>query len=253
MNASDPLSLNLYTYCCNNPVMYVDPSGCLTIAQYPNFILKVGIEGLKITAENLSASAIWNVIQKVTSSVSAIYTVGKALVSNEISINNLISVMGQSVWDGLSGDLRYLINNYTLFDPNTELTDSQLDDLATRTAGAYEETVQFATILHSTVKLAKKLVSVSKTYKWGNSDTLIDHYNRHGADFNAKSYQDYAKKANSFYNNRSKYQVKIDNDGIIRVYDPQTNSFGSYNADGTTKTFFKPSGRQSYFDRQPGK
>ncbi len=28
MDASDPLSLNLYTYCCNNPVMYVDPSGC---------------------------------------------------------------------------------------------------------------------------------------------------------------------------------------------------------------------------------
>ena len=27
MDASDPLSLNLYTYCCNNPVMYVDPSG----------------------------------------------------------------------------------------------------------------------------------------------------------------------------------------------------------------------------------
>ena len=78
--------------------MYVDPSGCLTIAQYPNFILKVGIEGLKITAENLSASAIWNVIQKVTSSVSAIYTVGKALVSNEISINNLISVVGWSFW-----------------------------------------------------------------------------------------------------------------------------------------------------------
>ena len=27
MDASDPLSLNLYAYCCNNPVMYVDPSG----------------------------------------------------------------------------------------------------------------------------------------------------------------------------------------------------------------------------------
>ena len=27
MNASDPLSLNLYTYCFNNPIMYVDPSG----------------------------------------------------------------------------------------------------------------------------------------------------------------------------------------------------------------------------------
>ena len=27
MDASDPLSLNLYTYCFNNPVMYADPSG----------------------------------------------------------------------------------------------------------------------------------------------------------------------------------------------------------------------------------
>lgn len=27
MDTSDPLSLNLYTYCCNNPVMYVDSSG----------------------------------------------------------------------------------------------------------------------------------------------------------------------------------------------------------------------------------
>ena len=27
MDASDPLSLNLYTYCCNNPVQYKDPSG----------------------------------------------------------------------------------------------------------------------------------------------------------------------------------------------------------------------------------
>ena len=27
MDSSDPLSLNLYTYCANNPVMYIDPSG----------------------------------------------------------------------------------------------------------------------------------------------------------------------------------------------------------------------------------
>ena len=27
MDTGDPLSLNLYAYCCNNPVMYVDPSG----------------------------------------------------------------------------------------------------------------------------------------------------------------------------------------------------------------------------------
>ncbi len=31
MDTSDPLSLNLYTYCCNNPVLYVDPHGNFAI------------------------------------------------------------------------------------------------------------------------------------------------------------------------------------------------------------------------------
>ena len=35
MDTSDPLSLNLYTYCFNNPVMYVDPSGCWNIPIFP--------------------------------------------------------------------------------------------------------------------------------------------------------------------------------------------------------------------------
>lgn len=46
--------------------------------------------------------------------------------------------------------------------------------------------------------------------------------------------------------------MKTDMDGIIRVYDPETNTFGSYNSDGTTRTFFKPRGGQKYFDNQPG-
>jgi hypothetical protein len=34
---------------------------------------------------------------------------------------------------------------------------------------------------------------------------------------------------------------------VIRVYDPETNTFASYNMDGSTKTFFKP--RWSTFTR----
>jgi pyocin large subunit-like protein len=45
--------------------------------------------------------------------------------------------------------------------------------------------------------------------------------------------------------------AKIDADGVIRVYDPATNTFGSYNANGTTRTFFKPTS-PTYWDRQPG-
>ena len=75
---------------------------------------------------------------------------------------------------------------------------------------------------------------------WGNSDTLQDHFDEHGPDFGATDPQDYAKKANEFYRNKNDYQIKVDTDGIIRVYDPATNTFGSYNADRTTRTFFKP-------------
>jgi pyocin large subunit-like protein len=28
--------------------------------------------------------------------------------------------------------------------------------------------------------------------------------------------------------------------GVIRIYDPATNTFGSYNAAGTTRTFYMP-------------
>ncbi|OLA94014.1 MAG: hypothetical protein BHW64_05540 [Candidatus Melainabacteria bacterium LEY3_CP_29_8] len=33
-DASDPLSLNLYTYCANNPINHVDPSGHYAVALY---------------------------------------------------------------------------------------------------------------------------------------------------------------------------------------------------------------------------
>jgi RHS repeat-associated protein len=92
----------------------------------------------------------------------------------------------------------------------------------------------------------------TSNFKWGNSKTLTDHFNRHGKDFKVKNAQDYAKKANDFFKNRSKYQVKVDSDRIIRVYDPKTNTFGSYNSNGTTKTFYKPTPK-NYWKNQPGK
>ena len=94
--------------------------------------------------------------------------------------------------------------------------------------------------------------NVQNNYKWGNKNTLVDHYTRHGSDVGAKSALDYAQIANEFYNNRANYQVKIDSNGVIRVYDPISNLFGSFNADGTTRTLFSPKRGQAYFDSQPG-
>jgi RHS repeat-associated protein len=87
---------------------------------------------------------------------------------------------------------------------------------------------------------------------WGNPKSLNQHYSDHGGDFGSKSANDYANKASNFFNEAPKngYQQIVGKDGTIRIYDGKTNTFGSYNTDGSTKTFFKPSGGQSYWNTQ---
>ncbi len=89
---------------------------------------------------------------------------------------------------------------------------------------------------------------------WGNSRTLSRHFSDHGADFGAKSADEYANMASDFLRNsqRRGFATKIDSEGVIRVYDKSTNTFGSFNPNGTTKTFFKPSS-PTYWDTQPGR
>jgi hypothetical protein len=89
---------------------------------------------------------------------------------------------------------------------------------------------------------------------WGNYATLADHFARHGADFHAKDPEDYARMAWEFLQ-RAKVEglpAKVDEERVLRVFDPTTGAFGAYNHNGTTRTFFKP-GSRDYFDRQPGR
>jgi len=104
-------------------------------------------------------------------------------------------------------------------------------------------------------------VTPCPTDTWGNAATLADHYARHGADVGATSADDYADKASQFLTDgvQQGLPTKIDTDGTIRMYDPSTNTFGSYNADGTTKTLFSPDPaqhglptNQDYWNTQPG-
>ena len=100
---------------------------------------------------------------------------------------------------------------------------------------------------------ATSTVELDTAESWGNPETLEDHFGRHGADFEATSQADYAEQASEFLQ-RSQAEglpTKIDASGTIRTYDSASNTFGSYNPDGTTKTFFKP-GNPNYWGRQPG-
>ena len=89
---------------------------------------------------------------------------------------------------------------------------------------------------------------------WGNIGSLPDHFARHGADFRAKDADEYARMAWQFGQQARQggLQVKVDDDGTRRVFDPKSGAFAAYNADGTTKTYFKPDSRD-YFARQPGR
>lgn len=110
----------------------------------------------------------------------------------------------------------------------------------------------FSSAEASSVSFSQEHDKLQEGLYWANPKTLSDHFKRHGADFNAVDEDDYARKAHELYEGRDEFQVKADKDGVIRVYDPDTSAFGAYNADGTTRTFFKPSDGQRYFDRQPG-
>lgn len=89
---------------------------------------------------------------------------------------------------------------------------------------------------------------------WGHLASLRDHFERHGADFKAANPDDYARMAWEFRQRakREHLPVKVDSEGVIRIFDPKTGAFAAYNPNGTTRTFFKP-GSRDYFDRQPGK
>jgi pyocin large subunit-like protein len=93
----------------------------------------------------------------------------------------------------------------------------------------------------------------SAAQTWGRIDTLEDHFARHGGDFGARNAEEYAAQAEAFLH-RAKatgLPAKRDTDGSLRIYDSATGTFGAYNANGTTRTFFKP-GSADYFDHQPG-
>jgi hypothetical protein len=87
---------------------------------------------------------------------------------------------------------------------------------------------------------------------WGNAGTLLDHVERHGKDFGIASGEEYARQAREFYTQarNGRFRAVIDEYGVFRAYDPKTNTFGSFNSDGTTRTYYKPSGGARYFRRQ---
>lgn len=90
---------------------------------------------------------------------------------------------------------------------------------------------------------------------WAHFDSLPDHFARHGRDFSAKSEDDYAAQAWQFLQRAKREGLPMkwdDADHSLRVFDPETRSFASYDQRGKTRTYFKPS-NANYWSGQPGR
>jgi hypothetical protein len=77
---------------------------------------------------------------------------------------------------------------------------------------------------------------------WGRPDTLTRHVRDHAADFGVTTAEEYELAASEFFvsSQQRGLPTKVDSGGRIRTYDPDTNTFGAYNPDGTVATFYKP-------------
>lgn len=77
------------------------------------------------------------------------------------------------------------------------------------------------------------------------------HFERDGADFDAKTVEDFAAKAHAFTSRPPKGTQKISrSNGDVLLYDEKTNTFAVVARTGAPRTMFKPRDGADYWRRQ---
>ena|SRR5215831_5270984 len=85
-----------------------------------------------------------------------------------------------------------------------------------------------------------------------SQDRLIEHFQKHGREFHARSADDYLRLAQTLRDRRKGADVLefVRNDAVTCKYDRETGAFVAYDSDGTLRTFFRPHDGEAYFERQ---
>ena len=77
---------------------------------------------------------------------------------------------------------------------------------------------------------------------FADRERLADHYNRHGADFGAKSEAEYQQMADNFLTgprNSTTLEITRSNGDVVR-YDPASDAFGVVSSNGSIRTYYVP-------------
>jgi pyocin large subunit-like protein len=86
-----------------------------------------------------------------------------------------------------------------------------------------------------------------------NTERLAEHFEKHGAEFNAPSREAYLAMAQALRDappGPEILELVRPADGVVNRFDKKTGAFIAYDPDGTIRTFFKPNDGEAYFRRQ---
>ena len=87
--------------------------------------------------------------------------------------------------------------------------------------------------------------------KYAADESAQYHFQRDGADFDAKSVDDYVAKAHAFVDKPPKDVLMLTrSNGDKLMYDAHGNVFAVVTKDGAPRTMFKPHDGQAYWDKQ---
>jgi pyocin large subunit-like protein len=87
--------------------------------------------------------------------------------------------------------------------------------------------------------------------KHSGAENAEYHFKRDGADFGARTVDDYVHKAKTFVGRPPKGTLTLErSNGDTLFYDPKANTFAVASKDGAPRTMFKPKEGMAYWDEQ---
>ncbi|MDF2545537.1 MAG: repeat protein [Anaerosolibacter sp.] len=160
---TNPQSLNLYVYCTNNPLIYIDPSGNMGVRQVDD-LLKGMASGL---ADNIKGMVdIWG-------TANTLVTIARQLITGDMTVAQL----AQAGLEGAVADYMYILKNAKVLSPTTCATNEAVFEMGKRIGSILTDTVLALTgaaaakvlkVLSKTKAGAKIVQSLEKVFKGVN-------------------------------------------------------------------------------------